>query len=388
MSGLLKVFILCICIGQVYCGEEVCHPHYCISGQAECHGNSTCVCNNPPYSWGKGNFACYQHNRVAAEVKNDPELTTFNNESVKFQTPCRYLLTSVKLELKKRGGDRLGFCYFNVHAFHKRINGKIVVDGVEIAMNFDLGYHNVKTLSVITYGQNGHVTEGGTDDEFVENGHYGDDLTSGPVIYSDPGHSFNVKRYFDEHNRQYVFEVENCGFRTTFVPFDVHEGIRSPFIPGISIAINCAFHPLWQLTDTVMALPPHKNDIPTITSIAHHLHLTREQAAVYRAFTADVPQNHPGSCSICSEVADVLHKCDSSELTTAFDRCYWILDSPRFIKCISPDYPNTSSNEHLTFFATCVDHYCDGHHRCRDLRRTHCQSSQLNHIISETCSYA
>ncbi|KAH9500565.1 hypothetical protein Btru_072285 [Bulinus truncatus] len=387
MFGLLKVSISVCLIVQVCCTEEECHPHNCVSGQAECVDNTTCACRSPPYTWGDGNFACYRHNQLAAEVKNDPVLTTFNNESVKFHDVCRYLLTSVKLELKKRGDVRIGFCYFNVHAFHRRIKGKIVVDGIEIAVKFEMGYHNVKTFSVITYGQADHVTLGGTDNEFLENGPYGHDLVYGPVIYSDPSHGLYVKRFYDPDNRQYVFQVENCGFKATFVPFDPIEGIRSRFIPGISVAISCVFYPQWLQTDKVMALPPSKNGSPTLASIAHHLQLTKEQAAVYRAFTRHVEQSQPHACSVCSNASKVFDTCNSTELTAAFDQCFWIMSTPVFIKCISPSYPNTSPRAHLSFFITCIDHYCDGFHRCDHLRATDCHHPQLSHILQSTCGY-
>ncbi|KAK0055129.1 hypothetical protein Bpfe_015420 [Biomphalaria pfeifferi] len=384
-ARLLNVVVLFVLVGQVCYAEEVCHPHYCISGRAQCFYNSTCECNNPPYSWGHGDFACYQSNQWAAELKNDPVLTTFNNESVKFHDPCRFLFTSVKLELKQRTGVMIGFCYFNVHAFNRRIKGKIVVDGIEIAAKFELGYQNIKTLSIVTYGQAGNVTLGGTDDIFSDGGHYKHELSHGPVIYSDPAHNIYVKRFYNPDNRQYVFEVENCGFRATFVPYDVELGIRSPFIPGLSLAVNHIYHPQWLQTDKVIALPPSRHGSPTIESIAHHHDLSKEHAAVFRSLTRHVKQNQPGACKICSEFPYYFDKCNSTELTLAFQKCFWILDTPRFIKCISPDYPDTTSYTHLSFFAACIDHFCDDYQRCDDLRGNACHWPQLDHIIYETC---
>nr|KAI8752404.1 hypothetical protein BgiMline_015122 [Biomphalaria glabrata] len=387
MFVILKALVFAFLIDKVYTGSVSCHPHNCIAGQAYCQDyGSNCVCYKP-YSWGRGDFACYRDNEISAEVKNDPELTTFNNDTVKFQYPCRYLLTELELQLQNAHGKEIGQCFFKVHAFHKRINGKIVVDGLEIAAKFLVGYDHEKSLSIITYGQEGHVTLGGTDNHYLDNGPYDDELTHGPVIYSDSDSNLHVKRYLNSHNRQYVFEVEGCGFRSTFVPFDLHDGIKSAYIPGISVAVDCDNHPQWLNTHKVLALPPASQGGPTIGSIAHEVGLTRQQAMAYRAFTAHVEQSQPDSCQQCTDVADSFKKCSDHELSVAWDKCYWILDTPSFIRCISKDYPDTSSESHLSYFATCIEHYCDGFHQCDELRKCSCHNDHLDNILTSTCKY-
>ncbi|KAK3745261.1 hypothetical protein RRG08_055497, partial [Elysia crispata] len=91
-------------------------------GQPRCEGkrqciqaasciNNKCVCQSP-FVWGDGTFACYRQNAVAAELKNDPKLTSFNNETLPFPYPCRYLVTHVRQELKDNDKNVIGNCEF------------------------------------------------------------------------------------------------------------------------------------------------------------------------------------------------------------------------------------------------------------------------------------
>ncbi|KAK3792809.1 hypothetical protein RRG08_055501, partial [Elysia crispata] len=75
--------MVCLALGQPRCEGK----RQCI--QAASCMNNECVCQSP-FVWGDGTFACYRQNAVAAELKNDPQLTSFNNETLPFPYPCRY----------------------------------------------------------------------------------------------------------------------------------------------------------------------------------------------------------------------------------------------------------------------------------------------------------
>ncbi|CAL1529278.1 unnamed protein product [Lymnaea stagnalis] len=384
MSGLLSLVILSVCFGHVAATFSVCKPRSCISGKATCL-NKKCVCL-VPHVWGDGTFMCYKQNQVATEVKNDPRLTTFNNESTNFPYPCRYLLTAVKQELKNLLNIKTGTCTIQVHAFNKRHNGKIIVYGYEVALKFEALLFS-KSLSIITYGTHGKVTEGGTDNSYVTSGTYGNHLKSSAVaIFSDLIRNIYVKRYHLPLNNQYVVEVDACGFRATFVPYDTTLGLAQPNIPGLSVAINCAHHPQWLLKEKVMGLAPADAGGLTFAGLkTSYPGLDTVQAMLQRAITSGTLQSQPDASPKCSALKTAVDTCDKMELVKAYKLCTPILETSHLVKCISNNNPSTSNSDAvLGVFITCVNHFCNGGGQCQLFKSVYgnCNDPALKKLIS------
>ncbi|KAK3744248.1 hypothetical protein RRG08_020508, partial [Elysia crispata] len=234
LSTLLALFAL---ISYATSSLPPCGPsgRQCIKGRSECVGDN-CECINPPYVWGDPYFMCYRKGEVAAECRNDPSLTTFNNETTNFPFPCRYLMTHIKQELKGRRRKVLGECEIKVHAFNKRGLGKVFTHGVDVAVKIKYsGTGTVIQRSVRKYG-----TASDGVNNFVVSSPDGPWTPPVMILYQDPPNKIELKCEENSDNNQLVLEFAACGIRITLVPYDIEDRIDQAQIPGLSVAVNCA----------------------------------------------------------------------------------------------------------------------------------------------------
>ncbi|XP_059160645.1 uncharacterized protein LOC131944146 [Physella acuta] len=353
MSGYLILILLCAVLRQT-AAQALCRNHYCIS-DATCVNNNTCRCNNPPFSRGDGRFACYRQNTVDAEVRNDPTLTTFNQETVNFPYPCRYLLSHVKQEFKLYG-TVVGYCEFQVHAFNARDFGKFYAEGFEVAVK--VTYNGVYGFSSTTWGDTSGVTTKENFNSYAPNGPFNDPYSGASRNVPASG-GVLIKTFYNTVNQQYVFQADQCGFKLTFTPYDKVARIRSPRIPGISLAINCAHHPQWLSNWQVMGLAPTSQGGKLIAAIqAMYPTLNPSNAMLQRAFTRGVVQNQPGASQKCVSLGTSLNSCSNTSLTNLYNSAGWIFTTPTFVRCLSANDP--SSDAVLQLFQLLSDFFCNG----------------------------
>lgn len=365
---------------------QLCNGLYCIFGQAQCV-NNTCVCDDPPYTYGDGYFNCYKKSQVRAEILNDPTLNTIGNETSAYTRPCRDLVTHLRLELKELVGksSNIGYCYAQVHTFQTRYRGKFYVAGYEVALKLEYTNGTIKELSSLVYGSLGNVQLFGTDNAFLPDGPYGNDN----IDYLDAANNVKVLRYYDADNGQYVFEVDACGLRITLVPYDTALGVGQPRVPGLSVAINCIHHPRYLDNDRSIGLAPKNAGGYSLQDLQNlYPGTTEQQALVAFAFTRNVAQTSYVSDE-CPLVTNSLNSCDALELAEALNKCYWIFEATRFVNCISG--AGSSSTVVLNFFRLCVDHFCDGVDTCSSIQAivgtcTNPQGPQLTNLLIEICS--
>ncbi|KAK3742192.1 hypothetical protein RRG08_056550 [Elysia crispata] len=354
MNGVLLVVSLALMV-NLGLGAAPCDARgrSCVSSSAECI-NGKCVCKAPNI-WGDGAFNCYRKNTVAAQVFNDPMLTNFNNESLPFPYPCRYLLTHFVNELKDDDRNVIGSCEIMVHSFNAKYRGKFFLHGFDVALaiKYDSG-KKVKLSSrhygVAKYGR--YVFKNrGTEGKFWQNGPWQRD----DINYEDPATGVKVEVYQDPDNNQLVYEAKRCGYRATFVPYDIKDRRAQVSLPGMSFAVNCAHHPKWMSLDEVMALAPwwQKGSLFADNKIPG---LTVEQSIFVRAFTNGYVQNMPmKDKGKCAATQKAFGKCTRPELRKAMKNCYWMLKQPRFIYCMDK---SKSARKILQLFSTCVKVWC------------------------------
>ncbi|RUS71884.1 hypothetical protein EGW08_020358, partial [Elysia chlorotica] len=233
LTACVFALLVCSALAQPACeGKRQCiDTAACVSGK--------CVCQ-APYVWGDGTFACYRQNAVAAELKNDPKLTNFNNETVPFPYPCRYLVTHVRQELKDNDKNVIGNCEFKVHAFNAKAKGKFFTHGFDVAVKITYDEGTVVKMSSRNYGtaDNGVYSfmKKGTMGEYLPDGPWGDD----DIDYKDAQNGIRVELKENSYNNQLVYDFRRCGVTITFVPYDLTSRREQKSIPGLSVAINCA----------------------------------------------------------------------------------------------------------------------------------------------------
>ncbi|XP_059160644.1 uncharacterized protein LOC131944145 [Physella acuta] len=359
MSGYLIVLLLGAFVGQVM-SQVICGNKACIK-EAFCAPNNTCTCKNPPFVRGDGYFGCYRQNTVDAEVRNDPTLTTFNEETVNFPYPCRYMITHVKQELKS-GGSVIGNCELKVYGFNARAKGKLYSRGYQLAVKLTYNSNTPSpiSLSTTTYGEAGSTTT-------ERNNFYNCDgpftpvvpVATTPTIVLTAPPSVKVLQYFEPTTQQNIFQIDSCGLRVTFVPYNLTSTINSPFLPGISVGINCAHHPIWLSNNTVMGLAPVSQGGKLIAAIqAEYPGLSPADAMLQRAFTRNVIQNQPGASSQCSNVGSLLGACNATELDALYANVDWIFDKyPPFVRCLSGT--TTDANNLLDLFIAFINLFCN-----------------------------
>ncbi|GFS13203.1 hypothetical protein ElyMa_001391400 [Elysia marginata] len=71
------------------------------------------------------------YRRFVLEVKNDPMVTTANNETYTLPITCRYLLTHFRTTFTAFFSSN---CEVKVYAFNKKNRGKIFLGGIDIAL--------------------------------------------------------------------------------------------------------------------------------------------------------------------------------------------------------------------------------------------------------------
>ncbi|GFR64734.1 hypothetical protein ElyMa_003639200 [Elysia marginata] len=114
MNGVFLLASLALLVNISFAAIEGCGStgRACVDGQSSCV-DGQCVCNDPN-DWGNPAFACYKPDTYVAEIFNDPQLRNFNNESVQFPYPCRYLATHFMSELQDGESNVIGNCEFMV----------------------------------------------------------------------------------------------------------------------------------------------------------------------------------------------------------------------------------------------------------------------------------
>ncbi|GFS04458.1 hypothetical protein ElyMa_004657300 [Elysia marginata] len=323
----------------------------CIQDISQCDG-TTCQCINPPFVWGDPFFMCYTRGQVAAESRNDPSFTTFNNETRNFPYPCRYLLTHLKQELKGRKRAVIGECEIKVHGFNTREKGKIVTHGADISIR--VTYNNGSTVerSARKYGTaaNG-VNNFGISGSLSYNPD-GPWFPSVNVMYADAPNKVFLKCKEDAPNNQVVFEFAACGIRITFVPYDTVLRRNQPQIPGLSVGVNCAHHPVWLSNDEVIGLAPTFQGGQLLSEIVLP-GLTESQSLVNRAFFNGAVQNQPNASPGCDAGTYAVSACDDSNREDAYKNCFWMLLEAKFMKCVSKN-----GLDPVSLFARCVHTWC------------------------------
>ncbi|RUS84118.1 hypothetical protein EGW08_008092 [Elysia chlorotica] len=354
MKGLLLAVSLAVLI-DISVAVEVCGSkgRGCIEGQALCV-DGKCVCQ-PPNTWGDGAFGCYAPNTVAAQVSSDPKLQNFNNESINFPYPCRYLATHLLTELRNQDNLQVGTCEIMIHSFNAKYRGKFFLHGFDVALNIRYTSGGTVKLSSRHYGiaKSGVYTfkNQGTVGEFYQNGPWGND----DIDYNDYINNVHVTVSKDESNNQLLYQAERCGLRISFVPYDVQDRRAQLSIPGLSIAINTDNHPKWMSKGEVMALAPkdQNGDLFADTVITG---FSVEESVFIRAFENEYVQNMPlDDKGKCYATHKAFMKCTRPELRQAIKNCFWMMKKSRFIFCMDK---SQSSRKILKLFATCMKVWC------------------------------
>ncbi|GFR62338.1 hypothetical protein ElyMa_005453400 [Elysia marginata] len=302
---------------------------------------------------GRPFFMCYTRGQVAAESRNDPSFTTFNNETTNFPFPCRYLLTHLKQELKGRKRAVIGECELKIHAFNRRERGKIVTHGADISVKVTYNNGSIVERSVRKYGTaaNGVNTFGINGvHAYVPDGPF---TPSVDVMYADAPNKVFLKCKEDAANNQVVFEFPACGIRITFVPYDTVLRRNQEQIPGLSVGVNCAHHPVWLSNDEVIGLAPTFQGGQLLSEIVLP-GLTESQSLVNRAFTNGAVQNQPDASAGCAAATTALDTCDDTSREDAYKNCFWMLLEAKFIKCVSK-----AMLDPAVLFSRCVDAWCN-----------------------------
>ncbi|GFR77457.1 hypothetical protein ElyMa_003968700 [Elysia marginata] len=347
----MKVIILFLALFAVsFAQNNVCDSRgrSCIVGKAECIGGK-CVCQ-APNTWGDGAFNCYKPNEVAAQVLNDPVLTNFNNESLEFPFPCRYLTTHFINDMMV-GGNKIGTCEFMIYSFNAKKRGKFFLHGYDVAtaLRYDSG-EVVKMSSrhygVAKYGVY-HFKNRAILGEFNQDGPWRDDR----IRYADEANKVYVFGGRDVPNNQHIYSAEQCGLRVTFVPYDIKDRRAQPSMPGISISVNTNYNTRWLSRDEVVALPPGVSFADKQIN-----QLSIEQSMFVRAFKTPFVQNQPmKDKGKCDATKKAFHKCTRPEVRKAMTNCYWILNQPRFMYCFDK---SRSARNILRLFSTCIKVFC------------------------------
>ncbi|RUS69546.1 hypothetical protein EGW08_022693 [Elysia chlorotica] len=351
--AVLTLVALCAILSYAVAAPCGASGRQCIVGKSFCDVDQ-CRCIDPPYVWGDPYFMCYRQNTVAAESRNDPSLTTFNNETTDFPFPCRYLMTHVKQELKGRRRAIIGECEVKVHVFNKRGQGKIFTHGVDVAVRITYTAGAVVERSVRKYGTaangvNNWVITGVQD--YRPDGPWTPPET---ILYEDAPNNILLKVEEVADNNQIVFDFKACGISISFVPYDTEQTRQQPQIPGVSVGVNCAHHPQWLSVDQVIGLAPAWQGGHLLAEIQKP-GLSVSQSLVHRAFQNLVPQAQPDAHPACSTTSASLAACDDSSRQTAFESCYWILTEPKFVKCA-----HKNGLDFVDLFQRCVAAWCQG----------------------------
>ncbi|GFN83585.1 hypothetical protein PoB_001009100 [Plakobranchus ocellatus] len=281
---------------------------------------------------------------VAAELKNDPTLTNFNNETVSFPYPCRFLVTHVRQELKDRDRNVIGHCEFKINYDDGRMV-KLSSRNYGVAMDGSYRFERQGTVG-----------------EYLPDGPWDDD----EIAYRDNDNGIRVQIFENSANNQLVYQFRRCGLRVTFVPYDLINRRQQMSVPGLSVAINCAMHPQWYGYETVMGLSPVMDGGVLFQDLRLH-GLDDEQSMVVRAFTRGYIQNQPyDDQGMCEMATWAFSNCSPNELKNAIDNCYWMLRQPRFVRCFDP---TRSAMNILQLLSSCVNLWCD-HGYCPDVQRS------------------
>lgn len=332
---------------------EPCPTKKCLDGQADCIDNS-CICRDPfVLVLENGDFACYRNNNIFTEVKNDPTVINFNGETAQFPFPCRYLLASTRTTLKINK-QNVGFCTCKVKSWNSKNRGKFFPGGLDFSCLID----NVETneqlgfaTRVVATAANGvsQFTEYSVPD-FMEDGPW----SPVPTHLDLTGAGVHVESTFDLVNNQIVYNIPECGYRITMVPYDTVLRQDQTQIPGISTAINCGYGPVFYDQDTSISTAPVRFGGTRYEDLAVPP-LTVPDALLIRGFTSGVVQNQPNAAWECNEIGNQLVQCDDIELVPVLQNCFFFLDASRFSRCLNE---GSDVSELLGLLQTCVASFC------------------------------
>ncbi|CAL1533563.1 unnamed protein product [Lymnaea stagnalis] len=358
----------------------------CVRQASECIDNR-CQCD--PETSGTPGLACYTSEFERSEILNDPNLRDYIRELIRLPVTCRYLFTSFQTTWNILPDSH---CKVEVHAFNAKKYGKTFVHGFDIAIRVSTPFTSPPTgdISFRKYGiaNNGTYTfEEQATLQFLPDGPW--ELTAMQAYTSLPStvlrirhDPYNNQAYIDVSGRQ----INTCGFKLYFRPFDVIYGKNQPQIPGLSVAVSRDHNITWLSQSKVMALSPTGD---TVEGLASQLNLDPRYVMLYRLFTSNVVQNQPDAAPACSAVSDVVAACtDQTLLQLAFQECTFILTSEKFIGCFDK---STNGHKYLGLFKRCFQSICtrstsqcltvrsDIHKRCSfkltTLDRPNCSSS-------------
>ncbi|GFO41718.1 hypothetical protein PoB_006822300 [Plakobranchus ocellatus] len=349
----------------------------CIAGRSLCIGG-TCVCKNPPFIYGDPFFMCYRKAQVAAESRNDPSLTTFNNETLLFPFPCRYLMTHVRQELKDRKKNILGYCEFKIHTFNMRARGKVATFGYDVATKIKYDNRSEVLVSVRKFGTasagvNTFVKYGVND--FLPDGPWTPSTVTLPIVYKDAPNNIVIKCYEDAANNQLVYEPVHkkviSGFKALHqaggrwrssnrdrrVPADLREDSQAtvPTTFPEKVLKNQPFKkdPVWLSNDKVVGLAPKFQGGALVSDILKP-GLSESESMVDRAFASGAAQNQPLAHPACTNAASVLASCNDMTREKAYKSCFWLLTEPKVVKCI-----HDNGQDYVDLFVRCVEAWCD-----------------------------
>ncbi|XP_059153617.1 uncharacterized protein LOC131939354 [Physella acuta] len=321
----------------------------CIARFSECQ-DGECVCKSGLR--GRGDFFCFQPAFYNAEVLNDPNLWNFKAEYSAVPAPCRYLLTHFRSNYTKWP---FGQCEVKVHAYNAKHRGTVYVHGFDLALRI-VTSHAVLTGTEISFRKFGHATASGYTFEELGSLSYAPD---GPWNVTDtacysifPGSSLRVRH--DPYNNYAYFEVEACGVKVVFRPFNLEEGVSQSQLPGLGVMVSTEHDVTWLSSSDVIALDP-ASDV-TLSSLASSLNLTRQQVMLYRMLASNVQQNQPNAAPSCEAASNAVTSCTSPvRRRLAFDLCEFMVRDKKVINCLDQ---SENGGGVMDLFARCVTAVC------------------------------
>ncbi|RUS85517.1 hypothetical protein EGW08_006725 [Elysia chlorotica] len=292
----------------------------------------------------------YQSDENVAWLRNDPELRTFSNQTVKLPNMCRVLVAHVFQKLKNRFGMVVGNTQVKVYAFQAKHRGKIYVHGFDAATLISIQAMGIYVgRSVRVYGtlQDGvpQITRKGSL-AFTGDGPFSDV----DVTYEDSFTGAGCRLFRDAPNFREVFEVAGAGVTISFVPYDTVLMRAQPCMPGLLVKVDNAFDTTFQTGGNPIARTPD------IVYDATGSGFSVEALALKYSYNGPVTQAQPDPSNECSDIQSFISaECSAEEFRKASLSCMWILREPRFMRCVDPSSNGAKVQE---LFNTCIKSFC------------------------------
>ncbi|RUS84117.1 hypothetical protein EGW08_008091, partial [Elysia chlorotica] len=298
--------------------------------------------------------------QIGCELKNDPQLTTYDRETVNFPFPCRYLASHVKPSLIDRHGNVIGYCEAKVYGMNAKYDGKMFVMGFDVALKIVYTQNNKIVES--SYRQYGSADNNENDVvAFGKNGAWAPFVPDGTddISYKDAPKGIQIDTHWDHRVNRFSYTVTGCGLKVTFVPYDRSLKLNQRQVPGLSVSVLNTHAPEHLSPTDAVCMVPTAAGGHTLNDITL-LGLSQERSVLLRAFKNQPTQNLPfpvdgSSNAQCSAIGDILNNCQLARQKEAISNCDWILKNPHFMKC----YDRERGSPHLiSLFKSCVEAWC------------------------------